>query len=191
MLSWAIDDAYSSLYVDGALTLRKKRTERGPFDRIILELLGAEAVDTEAEKLHGIELWEVRNRRAIEAFQEVSAEELMAEVVTQIRRCDLTGLAATLLNFDGIDLAPLAKEVTELLDHLLGIERRYHDWAFDLVLAALPREVAADWQRTRADRIPQPIVSVRNLSVRYYRNPATRFALRRLLTRRSVESFDV
>lgn len=190
LLSWVIDEHYSSLFIDGELTLQKRRSERAPFDRVVVELLGLEAADTEAE-VHGIELWDLEPGRAFMPLEGQSTENLLKTVSARVRNRDLNGVAAAVANFDGIDLAPLATEVFELLDHLLALERGYRDWAFDLVLSGLPPDVAAEWRRTRARKIPQPIVSVKNLTVRYYRNPAKRLALIRLLTGREAEIFEV
>ena len=190
LLSWAVDSTYSSLFVDGELKLRKRRTETGPFDRLVMELVGDKGADTEA-MIRAFELRELSPGRPLEGFLHQSEQELTEETTALMRGRDLSAVAAMLNRFDGIDLAPVTDEAIALLDHVLDIEHGYRDWVFDLVLAALPKQVAADWRATRAARIPEPLVSVKDLSVRFHRNPTVRFALSRLLRRGEDDAFDV
>jgi ABC-type polysaccharide/polyol phosphate transport system ATPase subunit len=190
LLTWAIDEKYSSLFVNGRLKLRKRRNLGGPFDRIIFELLENESADTGAD-IRGLELWDVEAGSPLDTFLDCDDAELIAAIDRHIRARDLPALATLLASFDDLDLSPLADAALALLDNLLDTERGYRDWAFDLVLAALPAPVADGWRRSRLAQVPRPVVSVEHLSVRFYRNPTRRLALSRLILRRQAATFDV
>jgi ABC-type polysaccharide/polyol phosphate transport system ATPase subunit len=190
LLTWAVDSTYSSLFIDGQLKLRKRRADQGAIDSFAIELVGAESADTGGE-IYGFELWEAASGRALDAFLGQSGEELTAGIAAQVSDRNLLAIATTLANFDGIDLASVQEGIIALLDDALDREHGYCDWMFDLVLAGLPQDAAAEWRKTRAHLIPQPIVSVTDLSVRFHRNPNLRFALSRLFSCGEDDFFDV
>src|SRR5262249_22311066 len=65
------------------------------------------------------------------------------------------------------------------------------EWIFEDVLRRVKPEVASTWRQNIASKIPAPVITVQDLSVRFHRFPNKRLSISRLLGLRKSETFNV
>ena len=187
LFSLALGGGYAELHVNGCLRVRKRRPRRRALRRLRLELVGDPRADFGAQVL-GLEVW--RMERPGPAFVDGDGGLLGPGVDERLRRADANTLFETLAAVDDLALPGFPGRAIALLDGL--IERTpYRDEVVDALLGRAGPARADAWLAANRHRLPRPIVTVRDLTVRFSRAPHRLMSLGRLLRRRDPERFDV
>jgi len=184
----ALSPSHVSLYVNGVLEKRKRRSSRGHPTEVLFELIGHESADLGAG-IHGFELWALPAPFA--GFGDAASDELPERLDALLEEGDLTGVHEFLVSFDDFDITPVQERLHALLEQGLEEERGFREWIYEDVLARVPAETAAAWRHEWQDRMPVPQLEISNLTVRFYRMPHERLSLARMIRRREAETFDV
>jgi ABC-type polysaccharide/polyol phosphate transport system ATPase subunit len=178
---------FVSLYVDGVLQKRKARANRRPFTRAVFRLLGVRSADLGAV-VNGVEIWALRKEFA--GFHERSRELLLRRLDELIEAGDAEGVHEWVASYDDIDFTPFNERIFRLLESQLkgpGVR----EWLYEDILKRVPSEVGESWRGVLTKRIPAPVITVEDLSVRFHRLPNKRLSLTRILGLRRSETFNV
>lgn len=175
------------LYVNGRLYKSKRRDRGLGFDKLVLRLIGEHGPDLSGS-IHGFEIQHSQHQieavfgddqaAFVERMNGLLADKNIHEIYHLLKGIDdnwLNGLESSLLGL-------LDQHVTH---------RGVQEWIYDQILSRVSPAAASAWVNRHRDRLPAPVLSVRNLSAQFMLTPNKRFALRALLGGTGRERFNV
>lgn len=175
------------LYVNGRLYKSKRRDRGVGFDKLVLRLIGEHGPDLSGS-IHGFEIQHSQHQTEavfgdeqaafVERMNGLLADKNIHEIYHLLKGIDdnwLNGLESSLLGL-------LDQHVTH---------RGVQEWIYDQILSRVSPAAASAWVDRHRDRLPAPVLSVRNLSAQFMLTPNKRFALRALLGGTGRERFNV
>lgn len=189
LYTMTMGEGYVSVFVNGVLRSRKKRDERHGISRVALRLLGDPGADLGAV-MHGLEVW--CSERPFAGFMGSEEDLLLERAEEMLAKDDVPGAHDLIEAMDGLEFRDerRAAGVLHALERELG-KKGYREWVFDGLLKKIPSGMAARWKDRNAARFPRPVLSVEDLSVKFFRLPNERFSLSRVVRKRRLESFNV
>lgn len=189
LFSLAVGGGVFSLYVNGALLWRRRRSGLQNPSGIEFKLLGA----TESAATDGVvfdyELWSLNCSFAGFDLEEPGRIAALATAYAEQRQAK--PLYELLNAIDGLDSDVSESAVLDTMATVTQTLRGYPEW----LIAGLERSLSPggrnQWSRLAAELVPAPTVEVSNLTVQLSRNPATDVSIWRMLGRKSSEKFLV
>lgn len=175
------------LYVDGLLQKSKLRDNSQGFHQFVLKLIGEHGPDLSGY-IHGLEIR--HSKHPIEAVfgDDVAAFSLRLQELVADK--NLNEIYHLLKGVDDDWLAGLESSLLALLDEHVT-HRGVQEWIYDQILARVSPAAAAAWVDKHRNRLPAPVLSVRNLSAQFMLTPNKRFALGALVGGKGRERFNV
>jgi ABC-type polysaccharide/polyol phosphate transport system ATPase subunit len=187
LYSIVLDKDRVSVFVNGVLRVRRGRSQRVRYRRLVMELLGTAAADS-GGVVHGLEIWSGSKPIPLLLPDDVDvSRELFAD---EVRRGQGDRVHDYLKLIQGLDAPELHGDALAMLEELLD-RGTYREWIFDAVLDWVSPARARQWRMDNADRFPDPLVEVRDLTVTFSRSPHRAMSLKRLFSKRSSETFNV
>lgn len=182
-----VTSEFARLYVNGLLQKSKRRPIAQSFEELVVKLIGEHGPDL-CGCIHGIEIQHVDGDLGSpfgddQALFVLRLRELLAQ----------KNVGDTYHLLKGID-DDWVKELDEQLLELLDIQvsgRGVQEWIYDQVLKRVSPHLASQWVANHRDRLPAPVLSVRDLTAEFMLSPNNRFALGSMLSRAGRERFLV
>lgn len=182
-----VGQGQARLYVNGMLQKSKRRDADRGFDRFVMKLIGEHGPDLSGS-IHGFEIQHADH--PINAVFGDDAGFFTARVRDLLARNDASEIYHLLKGIDDDWLEGLEAPLLELLDEHVS-QRGVQEWIYDQILARISPAKAAAWVESHRDRLPAPVLSVRDLSAQFMLTPNKRFALGALLRGKGRERFNV
>lgn len=187
LYSFVVGGGFVSLFVNGLPQKRKARKTSQNFRRAGMRLVGDQGADLSAV-VRGVEIWELQ--RQFEGFNTRSREFLLHRLDELIDSGDAEGVHDWIVSYDDIDFAPFHDRILRLLEAELG-QSGVREWIYEDVLQRMGPEIRVVWRRILEPKMPEAVISVENLSVRFHRLPNKQLSMGRILGLRKSETFNV
>lgn len=171
LFTLVISEKDIKVFIDGVLRRRQLRKEAMVVSDVVVKLLGTPGADLSGV-VHGIEIWS--SELTFEGFETDSELMVQQHVVEKLQSGDINNLYNLLQSVSGLDIEPYAEEVFVALSEELHKEG-HREWIFEDLLGRLPQEKSERWKVLNASLVPQPILSVTDLKVKFYKEPNKRF----------------
>ncbi len=179
-----------SVFINGILRIRRdyktgRNEHPGDIKNVALELIGEPGVDLEGLAL-GIEVWGCDKQ--VESFFGESHSLHNLLLSADLENMNVDGVYDTVTLIEGIATDDYENRLVALLDEQVG-KTPFNDWICKALLGCLTGTRAEKWNEENAHKIPDPVISVENVSIRFSRTPQKALSIARLFKKIDMDMF--
>ena len=187
LISLLVDDGHVQVFING-LSLWRHQHKRGEqIKSVAFDFFPRGAHSTDAVML-GYEIWTLDKPFSGKLVPD--QVDRMDALQWHLARSNTKEVYNLVTSDASIDLAPMANGVIEFMKREAMAPNGYRDWAVRSLERLLPEGDRQRWTRVAAQVVPQPVIEVENLTVRFHKDFARASHVFGMF-RRDSETFSV
>jgi len=174
-------------YINGIVHQIKKRNPNfEPINTISIELLGDNAADL-GGIIYGLEFW--KSDIIVDEIFGDNKQLYIKRLKYQIEQNQPNKIYRLLCGIDNDWTQELTSELLNYLDNMLSSKKGFQEWLFSRILDKVRKNDLTSWKEKLANRIPNPILRIKNVTAEFMVSPNKTFSIMSILRKKGRQKF--